>query len=78
MAVTVHYCYEDDAGKLCLRAELVAFRHIRGEHSGENLAKYFVDILKELGLQNRVSSSPYLTSLFPCLFSSASGGFDDT
>jgi hypothetical protein len=52
MAVTAHYCTETPDGQLIIRARLVAFRYVQGSHTGHNLAKIFVKILKELDILN--------------------------
>lgn len=56
MAVTAHYCSKDSRGRLVLRSHLIAFRHISGSHTGENLARYFVEILEDVGATQRVSN----------------------
>jgi hypothetical protein len=55
MAVTAHYCAKASDGRLVLRSQLVAFRHVQGSHSGANLAKTFISVIKEIGCLNRVS-----------------------
>lgn len=55
MAVTAHYCSEDAQGHLILHSHLVAFRHVSGSHTGENLARHFVEILEDVGATQRVS-----------------------
>ena len=41
-------------GNLDLRNRLVAFRHLHGSHSGENLADVFFRVLEELSVLDRV------------------------
>jgi hypothetical protein len=53
MAVTAHYIIEV-AGRLELRARLVAFRQIDGEHSGLNMAHNMARILFELKVLHKV------------------------
>ncbi|KAG8938267.1 hypothetical protein FRC04_009191 [Tulasnella sp. 424] len=53
MAVTAHYCVRKD-GRLILRSRLCAFRHVSGRHTGANLGKILVDILKDLGVPRRL------------------------
>lgn len=54
MAVTAHYASKDRNQNLVICSRLVAFRHVSGIHSGENLAKHFFAILKELGVLHKV------------------------
>lgn len=37
-------------GRWSLRSEVIAFRGISGEHSGENLGKYFVGACERVGI----------------------------
>lgn len=53
MALTVHYIIRSNGG-LILQARLVAFRHIEGSHTGENLAKYMIVILEQLEVLDKV------------------------
>lgn len=55
MAVTAHYCQKDENGRLELRHRLIAFRHIKGAHTGSRLGKEMVKILQEVGILGRVS-----------------------
>ena len=58
MAVTAHYIVrEADTGRLLLRSGLLAFRHIKGSHTGENLAGIFFKIICDMGILNRVSGT---------------------
>ncbi|GLB45625.1 hypothetical protein LshimejAT787_2500170 [Lyophyllum shimeji] len=41
-------------GQVTMTTRLVAFHYVPGSHSGQNLAKVFVAILKELGIFNRI------------------------
>lgn len=52
MGVTAHFCADSLDGRLTIQSRLVAFRHVKGIHDGKNLAKIFVQILKELGVLN--------------------------
>ena len=53
--VTAHFIVRDEPSKqLILRSGLLAFRHIRGSHSGEHLAKILYGIIKEAGIEQRV------------------------
>lgn len=55
MAITAHYMIEASDGSLRLRSTLIAFRRLQGSHDGENLAKVFMQVLKEVGATERVS-----------------------
>lgn len=57
MGVTAHFCADSLDGRLTIQSRLVAFYHVKGIHDGKNLAKIFVQILKELGVLNRVRCS---------------------
>jgi hypothetical protein len=57
MAITAHYCLEADIGgkkKLTLRSHLIAFRHLEGSHTGQNIAKVFLGVLKEFNIAHKV------------------------
>lgn len=56
MAVTAHYMIKSSSGKHLLRSRLVAFRHIQGSHTGVNIGKTFVRILKEVNCTHKVST----------------------
>jgi hypothetical protein len=56
MAVTAHFMTTDLKGDLQMNVKLVAFWHIKGSHSGKNIAKVFFEILKSLGVLNKVCS----------------------
>ena len=43
LGVTVHWI-EIKAGKWKMRAEVISFRSISGDHSGQNLGRYFVEV----------------------------------
>jgi len=55
MAVTAHYLMTRE-GRLILRNRLVAFRHIKGSHTGDHLADIFFRVLQELKVLDRVSA----------------------
>ena len=40
--------------QLILRSGLLAFRNIKGSHTGENLARVFYKIIKDAGVEQRV------------------------
>jgi hypothetical protein len=54
MAVTAHYMVIDENGNLIQRNRLVAFQHVKGSHTGKNLAQNFFRIFKELGVLRKV------------------------
>ena len=56
MAITAHFMTTDLKGNLQMNAKLVAFRYIKGSHSGKNIAKEFFEILKSLSVLNKVCS----------------------
>jgi hypothetical protein len=61
LGVTAHYIVREAAGRrLLLRLGLLAFRHIQGPHTGENLARILFEIIREMGILNRVSDRPSL------------------
>jgi hypothetical protein len=64
MAVTAHYCARAPDGRLVLKSQLVAFRHVQGSHSGVNLARTFVSVVKEIGCLHRVSFRAHWLLLF--------------
>lgn len=41
-------------GELILRSGLLAFRHIKGSHTGEHLAHILYEIIKDAGIEQRV------------------------
>lgn len=43
-------------GKWTLRAEVVGFQPVSGEHSGANMAKYFVGLCDRVGIMNKTGS----------------------
>lgn len=54
MAVTAHYATRGANGMPELRARLIAFRKIDGEHTGSNMASYLARILFELGVLKKL------------------------
>jgi hypothetical protein len=53
--MTAHWIEVTD-GKWKLRAEVVGFQPISGEHSGENLGKYFVGLCDRVGITSEKHS----------------------
>ena len=55
MAITAHYMVKDTPnGPAYKRDRLVAFRHLKGSHTGEHLADVFFRVLQELSVLDRV------------------------
>ena len=60
MAITAHYTYRNHdvpGSPTVLRTQLVAFRLLQDRHSGENLAKVFFDVVKEIGCLHKVCNA---------------------
>lgn len=57
LAITGHYLARSARGDLILKSDLLAFRKLEGSHSGVNLGKAFVQILKEVGIIHKVCAS---------------------
>jgi hypothetical protein len=57
LGVTVHWVHStpDAPTKWSLRMLLLAFQEIKGNHSGENLARVVMEIIKLAGLTSKVS-----------------------
>lgn len=51
LGVTAHWI-DVKNGKWILRAEVVGFRGISGEHSGANLGRYFLGVCERVGIVN--------------------------
>jgi hypothetical protein len=56
LAVTAHYTVWE-GGKLIIRSRLVAFRFIKGRHTGSQLAHMLFNIFEELGVCHKVLCS---------------------
>ena len=55
LGVTAHYIVREAGnGHLLLKSGLLAFRHITGSHTGENLARILSEIIHEMGIIDRV------------------------
>ena len=55
LGMTAHWIdVKDGEWKLC--AEVVGFKSISGEHSGENLGRYFISLCDRVGILNKESS----------------------
>jgi hypothetical protein len=51
LGVTAHWV-DVTNGKWTMRAEVVGFRGISGEHSGANLGRYFLGVCERVGIVN--------------------------
>jgi hypothetical protein len=56
LGVTVHWVHSrpETPTEWSLRTLLLAFREVKGNHSGENLAKIVMEIFNEAGLLHKV------------------------
>ncbi|KAN0138441.1 Ribonuclease H-like domain containing protein [Lactarius tabidus] len=56
LGVTVHWVHSspETPSEWSLRTLLLAFREVKGNHSGENLAKIVMEIFKEAGLSSKI------------------------
>ena len=52
LGVTAHWI-EVKEGKWMVRAEVVGFRSISGDHSGENLGRYLVGVFDRVGIMSK-------------------------
>jgi hypothetical protein len=55
LGMTAHWIEVKD-GKWKLRAEVVGFQPISGEHSGDNLGRYFVGLCDRVGIMSKNES----------------------
>ena len=55
LGVTAHWI-EIKAGKWKMRAEVIGFRSISGDHSGQNLGRYFVGVCDWIGIMGKNQS----------------------
>jgi len=70
LGMTAHWIkVKDDKWKL--QAEVVGFQPISGEHSGENLGKYFVGLCDCVGIMNKGSSKVHPIMVRLCSIRSA-------
>jgi hypothetical protein len=67
LGMTAHWIdVNQTSGEWTLRGEAVGFRLIRGDHSGQNLGRYFIGLCDRVGIMSRSHSkvclplSPYL------------------
>ena len=55
LGATAHFIVRDGPeSQLILRSGLLAFWHVRGSHTGENLARIFYKIIKDAGIEKKV------------------------
>jgi hypothetical protein len=56
LGVTVHWVHNpvESPTEWSLRTLLLAFREVKGNHSGANLARLVMEILKEAGMTSKV------------------------
>jgi hypothetical protein len=53
--MTAHWIEVND-GTWKLRSEVVGFQPISGEHSGDNLGRYFVGLCDRVGIMSKIES----------------------
>ena len=67
LGVTAHWI-EIKGGRWKMRAEVIGFRSISGDHSGENLGRYFVGVCDRIGImgkdQSKVRSNKHQIDMF--------------
>jgi hypothetical protein len=63
IAVTAHYIAKTPSGHYELRQELVAFRQIKGSHTGKNIAKVILDVIEDIGCKYRVRTFAFIFSV---------------
>lgn len=54
MGVTAHFIAKSASNALTMETRLVAFRVLRGAHTGLNLAEEFLKVIKEIECLNKV------------------------
>ena len=61
LGVTVHWVHStpESPTEWTLRTLLLAFREIKGNHSGANLASVVMEIMKAAGLTSKVREASY-------------------
>ena len=56
-AMTAHWAYQDESDDIIkMKACLIAFHHIKGCHTAENMAKITVDLLGRAGVTDNVGN----------------------
>jgi hypothetical protein len=53
LGVTAHWI-EVKNGSWDMRSEVISFRSVSGDHSGENLGRYFVGVCDRIGITSKV------------------------
>lgn len=53
VAVTAHWICPDRDGRLVMRANAIAFRHLPGSHTGKHIAEAIMEILDQAGVTKR-------------------------
>jgi hypothetical protein len=56
LGLTGHWIDVMDSGKWVLRSEVVGFRALSGDHSGDNLGRYCIWLCDRLGITGREHS----------------------
>ena len=56
MAITAHYLMHDTNNRLQLVTDLLAFRHVVGDHSGDHIRQIFFKVLDDAGISHKVCS----------------------
>ncbi|KAJ8489040.1 hypothetical protein ONZ45_g13718 [Pleurotus djamor] len=56
LGITAHYMAKVSSGRLVLRSRLLAFRHIKGAHTGKNLAERFYEVLEDAKLLGKIGA----------------------
>lgn len=59
MAVTAHWITKGLNGDWMPQTRLLAFKHVKGSHSGVNLAHEIFEILKSAGILHKVWTRPW-------------------
>jgi hypothetical protein len=63
LGVTGHWM-DVTGGKWKLRAEVIGFHGVSGEHSGENLGRYFVGVCERVGIIDAKKSKVLLITYY--------------
>lgn len=62
LGMTVHWI-EVNKGKWRMRAEVIGFKALSGAHSGENLGRYAMGLLDQVGIMDKERSKAFLLTL---------------
>ena len=54
LGITAHWIEvkKETGGRWEMRSEVIGFRSVSGDHSGENLGRYFVGVCDRIGIMN--------------------------